>query len=203
MKDIYRGAKPRRASAASKASASATVATVWARAMLPSTDGKVSIRTGCTEMGQGIVPPSPSRYRRKNQPETATFAPTGQRDLDYVTNHQQPARRNSNAVIGAATHPKPIGRRDQLGDLISGILAKWVWLRTAHGSDDTSPKASDLASPQVVILNDDGTIQRKSSPPGVSKGDQSKLLQGRMSSIHVRTGAPDQEPSSTGGHLCV
>ncbi len=160
-------------------------------------DGKVSIRTGYTEMGQGLFTVTiQTAVEETGLPPTCFTATTDTSvDLDCgQTTGSRGTVLSCNAVIDAARKLKAdLDSGKKLSDLIGKeYRGEWVCNYTVKlGAKVDEPKTHLTYgfATQVVILNDDGSLKRVVAAHDVGKVINPTLLQGQMEgSIHMGLG---------------
>src|SRR3954451_17805160 len=171
-------------------------------------DRRVSVRTGYTEMGQGLFTVTIQTAVQETglPPETFTALTDTAVDLDCgQTTGSRGTVLSCNAVIDAARKLKKdlddLSSRDAtrrerpqlLSDLIGNeYRGEWVCNYTHKlGAKVDQPKTHLTYgfATQVVILNDDGSIKKVVAAHDVGKVINPKLLQGQMEgSIHMGLG---------------
>ncbi len=160
-------------------------------------DGKVSVRTGYTEMGQGLFTVTIQTAVEETglPPACFTALTDTAADLDCgQTTGSRGTVLSCNAVIDAARKLKAdLDSGKKLSDLIGReYRGEWVCNYTVKlGAKVDEPKTHLTYgfATQVVILNDDGSIKKVVAAHDVGKVINPKLLQGQMEgSIHMGLG---------------
>lgn len=160
-------------------------------------DGKVSIRTGYTEMGQGLFTVTIQTAVQETglPPETFTATTDTTVDLDCgQTTGSRGTALSCNAVIDAAKKLKAeLDSGKTLKDLIGReYRGEWVCDYTHKlGAKVDEPKTHLTYgfATQVVILDDEGKIKKVVAAHDVGKVINPNLLQGQMEgSIHMGLG---------------
>jgi xanthine dehydrogenase molybdenum-binding subunit len=225
VKDIYRNAKYAGIACGIKNVGIGNGMPDPGRAMLRvEPDGRVSIRTGYTEMGQGLFTVTIQTAVEETglPPETFTALTDTEVNLDCgQTTGSRGTALSCNAVIDAAKKLKadlqplvsggPQGRGLPPSEALKQLIGKeyrgeWICSYTHKlGADVPEPKTHLTYgfATQVVILNDDGTIKKVIAAHDVGKVINPKLLQGQMEgSIHMGLGyAMTEDFQVEGGHL--
>jgi xanthine dehydrogenase molybdenum-binding subunit len=161
------------------------------------TDGTVSVRTGYTEMGQGLFTVTIQTAVQETglPPETFTATTDTTVDLDCgQTTGSRGTVLSCNAVIDAARKLRAdLDSGKKLGDLVGKeYRGEWVCDYThklgAHVDEPKTHLTYGIAT-QVVILNDDGSIKKVMAAHDVGKVINPTLLEGQMEgSIHMGLG---------------
>jgi len=174
-------------------------------------DGTVSVRTGYTEMGQGLFTVTIQTAVQETglPPETFTALTDTSVDLDCgQTTGSRGTVLSCNAVIDAARKLRAdLDSGKKLSDLIGKeYRGEWICDYThklgAHVDEPKTHLTYGFAT-QVVILNDDGSIKKVVAAHDVGKVINPKLLQGQMEgSIHMGLGyALTEDFVCEGGHI--
>jgi xanthine dehydrogenase molybdenum-binding subunit len=198
VKDIYRGAKYAGIACGIKNVGIGNGMPDPGKALLRvEPDGRVSIRTGYTEMGQGLFTVTIQTAVEETglPPETFTALTDTAADLDCgQTTGSRGTVLSCNAVIDAARKlRKDLDAGKKLDDLIGNeYRGEWVCNYThklgAHVDEPKTHLTYGFAT-QVVILNDDGSIKKVIAAHDVGKVINPTLLQGQMEgSIHMGLG---------------
>lgn len=160
-------------------------------------DGRVSIRTGYTEMGQGLFTVTIQTAVEETglPPEMFTALTDTTVDLNCgQTTGSRGTVLSCNAVIDAAKKLRgDLDAGKKLSDLIGReYRGEWICNYThklgAHVDEPKTHLTYGFAT-QVVILNDDGSIKKVVAAHDVGKVINPTLLQGQMEgSIHMGLG---------------
>jgi selenium-dependent xanthine dehydrogenase len=160
-------------------------------------DGTVSVRTGYTEMGQGLFTVTIQTAVQETglPPETFTALTDTAADLDCgQTTGSRGTVLSCNAVIDAARKLRAdLDAGKKLSDLIGNeYRGEWVCNYThklgAHVDEPKTHLTYGFAT-QVVILKDDGSIKKVVAAHDVGRVINPMLLQGQMEgSIHMGLG---------------
>ena len=174
-------------------------------------DGKVSIRTGYTEMGQGLFTVTIQTAVQETglPPETFTATTDTTVDLDCgQTTGSRGTVLSCNAVIDAAKKLKAdLDSGKKLKDLIGKeYCGEWICDYTHKlGANVEEPKTHLTYgfATQVVILDDEGKVKKVVAAHDVGKVINPNLLQGQMEgSIHMGLGyALSEDFVVEGGHI--
>ena len=199
VKDIYRSAKYAGIACGIKNVGIGNGMPDPGRAMLRvEPDGTVSIRTGYTEMGQGLFTVTIQTAVQETglPPETFTALDrhgggSGLRADDRQPGHGAQLQRSDRCGEEICEADLDAGKK--LSDLIGNeYRGEWVCNYThklgAHVDEPKTHLTYGFAT-QVVILNDDGSIKKVVAAHDVGKVINPKLLQGQMEgSIHMGLG---------------
>ncbi|MBC8106417.1 MAG: selenium-dependent xanthine dehydrogenase [Anaerolineae bacterium] len=212
VKDIYRGAKFAGIACGIKNVGIGNGMPDPGKAMLRvEPDSKVSIRTGYTEMGQGLFTVTIQTAVEETglPPETFTALTDTAADLDCgQTTGSRGTVLSCNAVIDAAKKLRAdLDAGKKLSDLIGKeYRGEWVCSYThklgAHVDEPKTHLTYGFAT-QVVILNDEGRITKVIAAHDVGKVINPTLLEGQMEgSIHMGLGyALTEDFICEGGHI--
>lgn len=212
VKDIYRGAKFAGIACGIKNVGIGNGMPDPGKAMLRvEPDGKVSIRTGYTEMGQGLFTVTIQTAVEETglPPETFTALTDTAADLDCgQTTGSRGTVLSCNAVIDAAKKLRAdLDAGKKLTDLIGReYRGEWVCSYThklgAHVDEPKTHLTYGFAT-QVVILNDEGRVTKVVAAHDVGKVMNPTLLEGQMEgSIHMGLGyALTEDFVCEGGHI--
>jgi xanthine dehydrogenase molybdenum-binding subunit len=174
-------------------------------------DGKISIRTGYTEMGQGLFTMTIQTAVEETglPPETFTALTDTAVDLDCgQTTGSRGTVLSCNAIIDAAKKLRAdLDAGKKLIDLVGKeYRGEWICSYThklgAHVEEPKTHLTYGFAT-QVVILNDDGRIAKVIAAHDVGRVMNPTLLEGQMEgSIHMGLGyALTEDFVCEGGHI--